>query len=874
MGRGQIEGKPMAVTMRSSGTDDPADAATQGKYHFLDVGAQKYGDCILVEFGALRVLIDGSHEKDFEGQTGYDSTPEQLQAIFGDEPAPHPITLMVVTHCHQDHVGALPKLVSEGVIDPEWALVTDHKLGFGRSEDDTDSVDLADARTRTLAAALREEDASDLSDDELQQFMDGAATVESKYLAMLEDLKARGVKVIEYRGQKLPQALLTKMKPTGMSLLGPSRDLLVFAAEQIATTNKDASDAVKAALGADAGLSDVELYRSIVEATADAGGGNARGNGMNCQSITLAFGPKHARVLLAGDMQFTEPGVKGADDEIAKLRAKVEAAGPYRLFKTTHHTSHNGQDDDLLRELGDPPIIVHTGGRNDPSHPYPTTLQLLKRRRRDIVFARTDRNGQITVEPHRDPSDAVWISRGRVNDFTDNVLDEPQAAEPSAAVATATIAPMSSTGSQATAPQVIIVNLPPGPVDMTVSGVDIVVRDPAKGPERAGGAPARDEPRTATRRRSATASTSAISLAGGRVLPKLAFVTDSERLGQNIGEHEARAALDSVRASRHAFVDIAGRRPSAFEEVRTKLRADDTIAGVVILGGYDVVESMVVDVLPPALRKILGPELTQKDGDNFLVWSDERFGDIDGDRIAERPVSRIPDARDSALFLTALQAGISAPADRYGIRNVARPFATAIWNELPGRRALNVSKAYVSSQVTAADTREGSQYFMLHGSDTDATVFSGEDGVSYTRAFSVANVPPVFDGVVFTGCCWGALTVSQKAAEIGNAQPAPRVAERSIALSYLKAGANAFVGCTGAHYSGPDPDEDVNYALPLHAAFWKTLPKVGHSASLALFGARKYYGDLIGSGHVEREPLDLARRLKNRAQFTCLGLGW
>ena len=50
-----------------------------GKYHFLDVGNQMYGDCIVVEFVAVRGLIDGSHEKDFEGKPGFDSTPEQLK---------------------------------------------------------------------------------------------------------------------------------------------------------------------------------------------------------------------------------------------------------------------------------------------------------------------------------------------------------------------------------------------------------------------------------------------------------------------------------------------------------------------------------------------------------------------------------------------------------------------------------------------------------------------------------------------------------------------------------------------------------------------------------------------------------------------------
>ena len=104
---------------------------TRGIYHFLDVGATRYGECTLVRFGDLAVLIDGSHEGDFEPKAGHASIPEQLAEIFGHAP-PFTITLLVVTHCHADHIGCLPRLVKEAVIKPSWALITDHKLGFGR----------------------------------------------------------------------------------------------------------------------------------------------------------------------------------------------------------------------------------------------------------------------------------------------------------------------------------------------------------------------------------------------------------------------------------------------------------------------------------------------------------------------------------------------------------------------------------------------------------------------------------------------------------------------------------------------------------------------------------------------------------------------
>src|SRR5262245_19814290 len=96
---------PGAAIMEST------DSNASGIYHFLDVGATKYGECTLVRFGDIAVLIDGSHESDFAGQDGYDSIPVQLEQIFG-HPPPFKITFLVVTHCHADHIGCLPKLVS------------------------------------------------------------------------------------------------------------------------------------------------------------------------------------------------------------------------------------------------------------------------------------------------------------------------------------------------------------------------------------------------------------------------------------------------------------------------------------------------------------------------------------------------------------------------------------------------------------------------------------------------------------------------------------------------------------------------------------------------------------------------------------------
>ena len=133
--------------------------------------------------------------------------------------------------------------------------------------------------------------------------------------------------------------------------------------------------------------------------------------------------------------------------------------------------------------------------------------------------------------------------------------------------------------------------------------------------------------------------------------------------------------------------------------------------------------------------------------------------------------------------------------------------------------------------------------------------------------------------VIFTGACWGALTVATRAREHDvRVVPVVRTEKDSIALAYLHGGANAFIGCTGAHYSPRFPP--YNYASgPLHRFFFEALLQERLAPAKALWRAKRRYADGMlkypnpvdpggpgaGAGAIER---------KLYAEFTCLGLGW
>ncbi|NPC56922.1 MBL fold metallo-hydrolase [Caenimonas soli] len=844
------------------------DAHAKGEYFFLDMGREQYGECTVVRFGKKCVLIDGAHYGDIDGQDESASVPEQLAEIFGKE-APFHFDLVVVTHCHADHIGCLPQLVQEGIVTADWALITHPELGFGRSADPDDThADLADPRAAALAALLREEDMTFLSDAALERFADAVKGVEARYIEFIDALTEKGTTVIEYEGEPLPEDLVKQLKPTGIRLLGPSTKQLLLCTEQIGRTNKDAADAVKDVLANDPEIDEIGLYRRLLQQLDDsADGGYGRGAAMNCQSITFAFGPPEERVLLAGDMQFADPDVRGVDVEMDALRQIVRDAGPYVMFKTTHHTSHNGVDVSVLKELGNPALIVHSGGWNDPKHPDPSTLETLKSRRAKIKFARTDRNGMICVRPHMPVDKAIAYADGKLNDFSDNARDV--APPPAGGIVTiaptlpgSVLPPPAPQQPSLSTPQIVIINLPPGPVDMSVAGVEIAVRTPGQlasvlGP-RSGPADPQGMP----------------VLASGRTtLPPLLFVTNSDALRASIGQKGAGTALAMI-GGPHELLDFKGTAQATADQVRTKL-GGGRYAGVVILGGYDVVPSHIVDVLDPSVRQALGSAVYD-DHDHYYVWSDELYTDSDGDLSGEFPVSRIPDGKDASLLIRGLSSRGIEGKDSFGIRNIRRPFAEKVWSD-SGPGQLEVSETFTSGLLQGRSLTGGYHYHMLHGSDVDGTEFTGEylsrRGGSPV-AFNVASVPRPFGGVVFSGCCWGALPVDRKAKDAALTGVRGRTASESIALSYLDAGANAFVGCTGSHYSGPDTTPALNYAMDFHKAFWALIRGSDASAAKALHEARLQFGKQIVQKSATLDEIDLARRLKNRSQFTCLGLGW
>lgn len=360
----------------------------------------------------------------------------------------------------------------------------------------------------------------------------------------------------------------------------------------------------------------------------------------------------------------------------------------------------------------------------------------------------------------------------------------------------------------------------------------------------------------------------------------LIFVTSPEKLVKNIGEAETGKVISYIKSipkTKLVELPILENANDAAKLVRSQIEL--TTRGIVIVGGYDVVPSLQLNVLSDALLEEIenDPDSQNEewDIDDFIVWSDDIYGDKEGNILPDLPVSRIPDGKNPSLVLTALKAPLPKAVDKYGVRNIKRPFAIDVFADVPfkNNQLLEVSEA-CSPKIVKAQSVKGAVYFMLHGHDHDATRFTGELGTKsgYFEAFDIYNVPiSCRETVVFSGCCYGALIALPKADRKEPGMPVrSRTHEQSIALAFLNAGVNAFVGCTAAHYS-PRIQNGNFFGKPMHLSFWKSI-KNGKTPAEALFNAKQEYATEIP--HNLTKAIYKAIEVKMLHQFTCLGIGW
>ncbi len=817
--------------------------------HLLDVGDEKYGDAILCEFGKTAVLIDGAHPGDHRRTGRHPSIPEQLEKLLG-RGRTHEVGLLIVSHAHQDHVGCLPRLVRDDIVRAESVLLVDPDLAFPSGPDAFAGV--SDA-VRRAAAAIREEYMPpDMDRDALERFLADAVRLEDEYREMIEALAAAGSRVHRYSGRALP-ALEVRFRSIGLRILGPSSRQMSACSDALDSVTRGAVAAASEAIRTDAAADAVDLYRHLLRGASDAIDAGRSGAAVNLQSIVTRFRYGGRSLLFSGDMQLVSghPNDTVAT-EVERLIAKIRGAGPYDFVKLGHHGSGNAFSEDILGALGGTKDFGICAGERSTAHPGRDVLDLLDAEP-GVRWARTDRNGLSTFRFGSGNRPRITVADGERSD-----------PRPNSDLAFEVVAPGTRPARAATGGVERVAG--PGSVvevTTTVAGERTTVTIEVR-PAGASAVPGPRADRTIL---------PALRVADGRRPKDLVFLTARDALAAKISDRSADHLLAGIRAAGYPVLDAVSHDPDpdrAASLVRDHARRHPGTRGVVILGGYDVVPSQRVDCLPSDVRDDNTPN---DDPDDFVVWSDDVYGELGGDPLPEIAVSRIPDGRSADLMFAAVQAGgSSVGSGRSGIRNVQRPFATEVYRPLPGSGDLLVS-APTTFDVRPRYSLEADRvYLMLHGDYTDGRRLRGEDDGSYPVAMDVTNVPERCGPVVLCGACWGALIVDQPAGRLAANETvvAHKDLDGSVALSFLARGVTAFVGCTGAHYS-PTVEPFGYYGGPLHAAFWRSYA-AGLAPAEALLQAKRDFAG--GMPHGRETPGSVAIEFKILRLFTSLGLGW
>jgi len=835
--------------------------------HLLDVGLKEYGDALLCQFGDVTVLIDGAHPGDQTGKPGHKSIPDQIGKLL-NHPPPYRVTLLIVTHAHEDHIGCLPNLVQNNLLSADFALVNDPALAWGRTVNDGPDAPV-DLRVKQVVAGLREHILTTGTDRAtLEEFLSDAANLEDRYKEMLATLAQTGTVIRHGRDNPQPLIDALKAKGVGLKILGPSQDLLAICAEKIRHATDDAIASISNIVRGDATVDAASLYRQITGAGGDAmDDGSRPGAAVNLQSTVTSFTYKSKKFFFAGDMQLQDPEITGVDDLMATLRNDIKKEGPFAFVKLGHHGSFNAFSEEIYQELnekGPSRLFGICAGEQSTDHPNVATLNVLQNHKTQIRWARTDHNLQSSFF-FKTATPTITIEQGTLNDpqpNTDEPILESEVVETGGGVSTQKTGVTSENVVVAAKGEVVEVTarIPHASTKVTLT-IDI-------------------EPRAATvsGANESEASTSAdvlptLRIAGGRQLPKLLFVTSREALARNIGQREAEHVLQAIRAQNNLLFDQIPATMSDSRQaaalVRGFMQSNAGIKGVVLLGGYDVVPSQRVDCLPPNLRSRVSGN---GDADNFIVWSDDIYGDSDGDLLPELAVSRIPDGNRSKLVFAAIQAaGASLSQPKVGVRNVARPFANEVFRALPGSAAMLVSRPVTYDGNPRYSLAGDRVYIMLHGDYADSSRFWGEETQGNREAVNISNLPSKSGAVVFTGCCWGALTVNTPAGRVASGRSfGQKSPDDSLAMSFLARGAIGFIGCTGSHYS-PLQTPYKFFGGPMHQAFWRAYSP-GRSPAQTLFEAKLQY--LREMPHGQTAPNSQAIEYKILRQYTCLGLGW
>lgn len=407
-----------ANVVTNNTTEGFADAASDAKVNLLDIGTgsgHQYGDCLLCQFGDVSVLIDGGHRGD------EDLVMEQLQQLLNQN-SPVTVSLIIITHPHDDHIGCLPSLVDQGLLKADWALVCDPQYRWGNPGDTDAEFADSDERVRGIVEATLEHDRTDLDDNALASFIDSIPSLETRYRTMLDQLREGGTRVVLHATDAAAEAqLVNAFSAVGLEVVGPSLEHLRECFRLLTEGQTDAIHVFDSTVDFDfnSTTSVANAYRSLVAGGVTDAVPRNRG-AVNLQSLVTSFNYRNQHFIFAGDMQFADPQVESdmLIEGVEQMRARIRELAPYAFVKLSHHGSDNAFDEERMADYGETVLYGICCGNAPGHHPNPVVLQLLKQNRQTIDWVRTDRNGLVSITFNPTGHPHIKLTRGHKDDAT------------------------------------------------------------------------------------------------------------------------------------------------------------------------------------------------------------------------------------------------------------------------------------------------------------------------------------------------------------------------------------------------------------------------------------------------------------------------
>ena len=612
-----------------------------------------------------------------------------------------------------------------------------------------------------------------------------------------------------------PNAAGNVVETAGLRILGPLTDVQVLAADLQARTRLAARSLLNRYSSAPAAAR-LDALRRDLDAT-------AASDAINQQCAVLVLGDAERSVLLSGDHQ-----APGPDDN--------------PVVATSH--------DAMIAAAGAARPVLEIVGRASPLLPGSVTFG--SARSFDVAGVGVDSLGSYSVRldgprtPRRRPSLSAAIERPAPAASPDGVHDrvvDGHSVEMTVRVPTGLTATVT--------------------VTVTASGDAAVV-------ERVASDDAAVAPQRPTDVRQPTAGDLRIAELR-KPAANLLWVTQPRLLASKIGDDEAAGVLASLKMiDQDVLLDLpmATTDPRATaERVAGQIRAHD---GVVLLGDHDVV--------PSARIRCADDTRGIRDHDDWLVWSDDLYGDTTGDTTPDVPVTRVPDGGDVHFLLKVLHPASSPrPGSLAGIHNRIRTYVRRVARSFDSASEVRESSPHRQADHDPALLSGAVTYLVLHGSDRKSTLLEGEDEQDgYVAALVIDDVDSADTEVVLSGCCWGGLVLDGRATSPGRIRP--RRASDSIPLRFLAAGARAFIGPTGSHYSPGKTNPDAELVGSAFHPMVLDRLAAGEGPATALHAAKLEFlrtiPERIGRrSETNTKNVELAE-MKTWRQYTCLGLGW